>query len=370
MSVYDTDVFICGGGPSGLAASIAARQQGFVVIVADCFCPPIDKACGEGLMPDGVAALAELGITLDDCETGTFQGIRFVDKDTSVEAYFPQGVGRGIRRILLHNLLRQYAAALGVQFLWSTQVLGVQNNVVQAGQEKTHAQWIIGADGMNSRIRKWANLEPGKHLSRRIGIRQHYKVPPWSKFMEIHWSLRGQVYVTPISEHEVCVVLMSHEHFSSMADVLPLFPELASHLRTAELGSSERGSLTAGRTYDRVCNDRIALIGDASGSVDAIVGEGLALSFLQARALSVALKQGDLALYERAHRQIRRVPTFMSQTMLLMDRFGMLRRKTMSSLHQNPKLFAQMLSVHVGVTPLTVWGRTGILNVGFQLLGS
>ncbi|HEX4021714.1 MAG TPA: FAD-dependent monooxygenase [Acidobacteriaceae bacterium] len=366
--MYDTDVFICGGGPAGLAAAIAARQQGFAVIVADCFKPPIDKACGEGLMPDSLAALEALGITLDNCETGTFHGIRFVDKEQSVEAYFPQGVGRGIRRMLLHDFLHQHAARLGVQFHWATQVLGVQEHVVQAGQKQIRSRWIVGADGMHSRIRKWANLESGKRLSRRIGIRQHFKVSPWSRFMEIHWSSRGQAYVTPISEQEVCVVLMSRECFSSITDVFPLFPELALRLCKAERSSSERGSLTAGRTYDRVCNDHTALIGDASGSVDAIVGEGLALSFLQARALSAALKQGDLTLYERAHRQIRRVPTFMSQSMLLMDRFDMLRRKTLSSLHHNPQLFAQMLSVHVGVAPLTVWGRAGILNVGFQLL--
>ena len=57
-----TDVFVIGGGPAGLAAAIAARQRGFRVIVADGMRPPIDKACGEGLMPDGLAALERLGI--------------------------------------------------------------------------------------------------------------------------------------------------------------------------------------------------------------------------------------------------------------------------------------------------------------------
>ncbi|MGB8062426.1 MAG: FAD-binding protein, partial [Candidatus Sulfotelmatobacter sp.] len=48
-----TDVFVIGGGPAGLAAAIAARKCGLRVIVADAAQPPIDKACGEGLMPDG-----------------------------------------------------------------------------------------------------------------------------------------------------------------------------------------------------------------------------------------------------------------------------------------------------------------------------
>jgi 2-polyprenyl-6-methoxyphenol hydroxylase-like FAD-dependent oxidoreductase len=50
-----TDAFIVGGGPIGLATAIALRARGFSVTVADPALPPIDKACGEGLMPDALA---------------------------------------------------------------------------------------------------------------------------------------------------------------------------------------------------------------------------------------------------------------------------------------------------------------------------
>ena len=59
-----TDVFVIGGGPAGLAAAIAASERGFKVTVADGAEPPIDKACGEGLMPDTLSVLRELGISV------------------------------------------------------------------------------------------------------------------------------------------------------------------------------------------------------------------------------------------------------------------------------------------------------------------
>ena len=366
--MYDTDVFICGGGPAGLAAGIAARQQGFEVIVADCFKPPIDKACGEGMMPDSLAALAKLGINLEGVETGVFRGIRFIENGKSVQASFPQGVGHGMRRILLHDLLHRRAVALGVQFRWATQVLSVKNGLVRTGSEQIRSRWIVGADGIQCRIRKWSGLEAGRRLSRRIGMRQHYKIRPWNDFMEIHWSSGGQAYVTPVGRDEICVVIVTKSRMSSVDAALDLFPELADRLRGVEHGSSERGALTTGHIYERVTSGQVALVGDASGSVDAIAGEGLALSFLQAVALGHALKRGDLNLYEEAHRQIRRVPTFMSQSMLLMDRSGVIRKKTLSTLHRNPWLFERMLSIHVGATPLTMWGRSGLLNLGLQLL--
>ena len=73
----ETDVFVIGGGPAGLAAAIAARQRGFDVMVADGALPPIDKPCGEGLMPDGLCALADLGVTIPPEESYPFRESAF-----------------------------------------------------------------------------------------------------------------------------------------------------------------------------------------------------------------------------------------------------------------------------------------------------
>jgi 2-polyprenyl-6-methoxyphenol hydroxylase-like FAD-dependent oxidoreductase len=63
--MFDTDVFIAGGGPGGIAAALAARQRDFRVTLADAG-KPLDKACGEGLMPDTLTAAARLGIEIPE----------------------------------------------------------------------------------------------------------------------------------------------------------------------------------------------------------------------------------------------------------------------------------------------------------------
>src|ERR1700761_8111020 len=97
------DALIVGGGPAGLAAAIALRQRGLDVLVADSIQPPIDKACGEGLMPDARRDLAALGIPT--CDGAAFDGITFVGASRQVTASFENGVGMGMRRLLLHSLL-------------------------------------------------------------------------------------------------------------------------------------------------------------------------------------------------------------------------------------------------------------------------
>jgi len=121
-SMCETEVFVCGGGPAGLAAAIAARLAGFEVTVADCAQPPIDKACGEGVMPDGLAALQKLGVRLRPDQGLPFPGIRFIDADGLSEACFPDGLGFGVRRPLLHQALIDRAEELGIAMHWGARV--------------------------------------------------------------------------------------------------------------------------------------------------------------------------------------------------------------------------------------------------------
>ncbi len=143
-----TDVFVIGGGPAGLAAAIAARQRGFHVMVADGAGMPIDKPCGEGLMPDGVAALEKLGVSVEEHHSFSFRGICFASAGLAVKAAFPQGaLGRGVRRTVLHPLMAERAASLGIDLLWRTPVTGISEEGVRIGERTIKARWIIGADG-------------------------------------------------------------------------------------------------------------------------------------------------------------------------------------------------------------------------------
>src|SRR5690242_19483583 len=121
---FDTDVFVVGGGPAGLAAGITARKRGFSVIVADGAKPPITKACGEGLLPDALKTLRELGVTLREGDGRAFRGIHFEDGQASVTADFPDGHGLGVRREVLHQRMIERARDCGVSLRWNTPVTG------------------------------------------------------------------------------------------------------------------------------------------------------------------------------------------------------------------------------------------------------
>jgi len=346
----DTDVFVVGGGPAGLAAAIAVRGRGFRVIVADGANPPIAKACGEGLLPDALKALGELGVELREVDGSTLRGIRFEDEHSSVSADFPDGHGLGVRREILHQRMIERAQDCGVSFLWNTPVMGLFEEGVVAGGNKIQARWVIGADGGQSRVRRWCGLENLESQRRRFAFRVHYRLEPWSDFTEIHWGEEAQAYVTAVGAQEICVVLILNKPDSRFGEALQRFPKLCSRLKGAGQVSPERGAVTGMFNLNHVWRGNVALIGDASGSVDAITGEGLSLSFKQAVALADALAASDLKRYQKAHRRLFRRPRLMGQMLLLLDRRNGLRERTMRALEAAPQLFERMLAYHVGET--------------------
>jgi flavin-dependent dehydrogenase len=348
-------------------AAIAARREGLDVVVADAARPEIDKSCGEGLMPDALASLAGLGIELDAKAGQPFYGIRFLGRDSSVEARFPNGVGLGMRRTVLHGALARQAEEAGVRLLWNSPVTALRGEMLKAGDETVNSRYVAGADGGNSSVRRWAGLDDRVSEGLRYGFRRHYRVPQWTDHIEVHWSSGCQIYVTPIAPDVVCVASLARRADLRLDQALPRFPELERRLRNAEIVSTERGGVSASRRLRRVTYGNVALIGDASGSLDAVTGEGMCLAFRQAVALVDALAAGRLDDYQTAHERIRRGPALMAELLLLLDRRDTLRGRVLAALESRPTVFADMLATHVGEwKPLgMVWP---LMSLGWSLL--
>ncbi len=321
-------------------------------------------------MPDGLAALHEMGIHLESTSAVPFEGIRFVGDGQEVAAYFGSGNGLGIRRTTLHQALLERAAEEGVSMEWGASVDRVTGYSAQVGSQSIRYRWLVIADGQNSRLRKTIGLDSVRSIGRRYGFRRHFRVAPWSKCVEVHWANCGQLYITPTAEDEICVALITLNPNFRLCQALREFPQIEARLRGCAPVTREQGAITSTASLESVNKGRVALLGEASGSVDAITGEGLSTAFRQANAFVKAIKNDDLSMYESAHRRIMRRPRAMARLLLLMDRNPSIRRRVLHAFSSEPGVFSRLLAIHTGALSPAQFGLHGALAFGWGLMSA
>ena len=293
------DVLVVGGGPVGLAAAIEARLRGLTTTIVEPRQSAIDKACGEGLMPGALPALARLGV---DPPGFDLRGVSYRSAGRRVDHLFASGAGRGVRRTALHDALADRARSLGV-----VMVRGKVDALQQDSQSVTaagiRARYLVAADGLHSTVRRLTGLErPVAARGRRYGVRRHFHVEPQTDLIEVYWTPTVEAYVTPVGDGVVGIAMLGRQGLDFEA-ALAGIPALASLVTGAEPASALRGAGPFRQSTTRRSLGRVLLVGDASGYVDAITGEGIRVGLAQAEAAISSVSQDDPQGYERAWRR-------------------------------------------------------------------
>lgn len=359
----ECDVAVVGGGPAGLATSIHCARAGLRTVLYDGRRPPIDKACGEGILAPGLAALERLGILPGELSGRPITGVRYRCEwpEIEVEGSFPAGfTGLGVRRTTLHAILVSEAESAGVDLRWGCRVSAILKPGIETDGGPVRARWVVGADGLHSNIRSWAGFQAQGAGTRRFGVRRHFRGARAMKHVEVWWADGCEAYLTPVDDDEFGVALLWREtdqaRTTGFDDLMIRFPELRERLAGLPVVSEDRGAGPFRQRVKSVRRGFIALVGDAAGYVDAITGEGLGIAFREAEVLSRAVVAGDLSGYAAASAAIRRQPERLTRFLLFAERYPGIRDRFLNMLQDRPDLFQSLLAVHCGARPIRSLG--------------
>ncbi|OBK80567.1 NAD(P)/FAD-dependent oxidoreductase [Mycobacterium sp. 1164985.4] len=333
------DLLVAGGGPAGLATAIHGARAGLEVVLIERRAAPVDKACGEGLMPHTLCELQGLGV---DPAGRAFSGITYIDGRRSVTGRFDSGPGRGVRRTVLHEALWEAASKAGVR-IESGAAGAVQQDADAVRCNGFRARYLAAADGLHSPIRTSLGLAVPASGPRRWGIRRHYAVAPWSDCVEVYWSDDGEAYVTPVAENCVGVAVLTARR-GGFNHHLESFPALREHV--AERAHAP--DLAAGPLRQRVRRriaGRVLLVGDAAGYVDALTGEGLGIAFGAAELLVDCIVKDRPADYDRRWRRMSRRYRMVTAGLVRATAFPSVRSRLVSAAASAPGVFTRAVNL-------------------------
>ncbi|MDO5501922.1 MAG: NAD(P)/FAD-dependent oxidoreductase [Actinomycetia bacterium] len=340
----EPDLVIVGGGPVGLVAALEARRAGLAVLVIEPRPAPIDKPCGQGIMPAGVGHLRSLGV---EPPGAPFTAITYADAHHRATAHLRSGPGLGVRRTDLHAALSAAAAEAAVPVLQDavTDVVPDDAGVavrVRSGDE-VRAAYVIGADGLHSRLRRVVGSRVVRpRRLRRFGFVTHASEALGVSEVRVHWTPLGEVYLTPLAGECTGVAVLTRSGTDPGA-VVAAVPEVREMLGGQEV--TFRGSGAFFQVPVRHVRGRVLLVGDAAGYVDALTGEGLTIGFAQARAAVEAVAGGDPARYERDWWRISTVPLGLAAGLVGATAMVPVRERIVAAAERLPGVFGSVVSV-------------------------
>jgi flavin-dependent dehydrogenase len=309
------DVAIVGAGPAGstLAALLARRGLDVALIDRDEF--PRDKLCGEFLSYDALPVLQRLGVTL---EVPAISRCRVVSRKRVYEFDFPSPA-RGASRLLLDELLYRTAIASGARSLAGWSAVSLDPLVVERdGEQQTlEANVTVGAWGRWGRFDTQLGRRFVRDRSHRnFGFKRHYRGASAEDVIELYSFRGGYLGVSPIENGltNICGLV----HASRLSGHKGGWDALLETIRAEErqldamyarYTAAQDGYLSSEPVIFRArspVEQGVVMIGDASGIVDPLTGNGMAMAIQSALVAAPhvmhLLESNDRAAAENAYR--------------------------------------------------------------------
>lgn len=303
--LYDADVLIAGGGPSGSMCAYYLAKAGKKVILMDSESFPRDKICGDFVSPVGLKELINIGISESDDFKKTnviTSATVYLDGKTLITKSLPNikglpNYGRVIPRSILDNWLIEAAKKVGTQIIspCALKSYTVHDNYVKVeckqGKNDKHfvVKMLIGADGSNSKVARIMNgIKPDK-ANRIIAVRAYFEnvncVSEQAQLFFSSKSFPGYSWFFPVDATRANVGIgMTLEVFPkeeiNLKELLMNMIESDLSLK-AKIGNGQLINKIVGwplSVYNpnaTIVKDRVLLTGDAAGLINSLNGEGI-----------------------------------------------------------------------------------------------
>ncbi|QAA82696.1 geranylgeranyl reductase family protein [Aequorivita sp. H23M31] len=325
---YDCDVLIVGGGPSGSALAFHLAKNGTKVIVAEAEKFPRDKVCGDGVSPIALSELDKMGITRTNVFAKANEikkvGLFLKDDEVYINLSKPEHLkfhARIIPRIELDNMIYGAAKNAGATFMENSRVLKYSISPTAAvvtvktvrGQSTIKARMVVGADGSRSTIARQLRGSKPSDDYQLLGLRAYYNnVNGPTDRVDIYFSEEGfpgifWMFPKGKSDANIGMAMVSKtfpkkpDHIKNLLqNHIANHPEIQKRIGTGTLEAKMDGwPITFYNKSQKLCADRVLLVGEAAGFINPLSGDGIQYALLSsswaAEAIEKCLAQDEFS---------------------------------------------------------------------------
>lgn len=297
------DVAIIGGGLAGLSSAIELAKLGKTVTLFEKKEYPFHKVCGEYISNECWDYIKYLGLDLDQFNLPKINKLKITtEKGTQLTTALEKG-GFGISRYLLDAELFKIATNLKVKVLLNTTVLSIkyENNrhIISTKDESFYAKVAIGSYGKRSNIdkslkRKFIKkvLTPSKNY---VGVKYHIKANLPSNLIGLHFFKDGYCGISKVEgDNRFCICYLTLANNLKQAgsiknlevQILSRNKNLEKYLKCPKFFEIPEVISQVNFSNKDVINNHILMLGDASGLVVPLFGNGMSMAFHSANKAS------------------------------------------------------------------------------------
>lgn len=291
------DVAVIGAGPAGSATALRLRQAGRRVALIDRAQFPRDKACGEGILPTGVAEIASLGLSdaFAGLEPAAIRGIDFVSGEHRARGDLA-GEGAGIDRLRFDAMMVGAARDAGARWIhgepkcFERDARGRVVRVALRDGRRIECGMVVAADGIRSFARRAAGIAVVRGSDRQgLCTRIETEGAPFDRVEVFVLGAAGEVYLGPSGRQQMSLtwlttseVLRNHHApaIDRLRGIVAAHRSIAKRLDGAALDGAVRSAGPFPQRAVRAGADGVLLVGDAYQSIDPIGGDGITLALV------------------------------------------------------------------------------------------
>lgn len=305
------DIAITGGGLAGLSLAILQAKAGNSVVLFEKNSYPFHRVCGEYISLESWDFLESLGLPLGEMNLPIIKNL-IVTSPSGSEIHAPLDLGGfGISRYKLDFELAQIAKKLGVTIRENTKVLDIKKTnegfETILENEIIHSEKAIGSFGKRANIDiEWKRDFISKNrtsLNQYIGVKYHIKTDFPLDTIALHNFKDGYCGISAIENGQYCLCYMTNK--KNLKDSNNSIEELEKNIlsKNPHLAKIFANSTKLWKNPEVISQisfekkekffNEIPLVGDASGMIAPLCGNGMSMAFHGAFMLNTILENEE-----------------------------------------------------------------------------